>query len=166
MGFGGDSAIELLSAIVVLWRFRSKSDAARSERIAARTTGVLLVLLALLVTVAAGLALLGYREPQPSLVGIILLVVAAFSMPWLARRKRRLAAQFGSAALRADATESAVCAFMSWITLAGLLSNEILRKSWADPVAALVLVPLMLSEGWKAVRESEPGRQCCSLEPR
>jgi len=46
LGFGGDSAIELFSAIVVLWRFRSKSNSARAEKIAARIAGPLLFVLA------------------------------------------------------------------------------------------------------------------------
>ncbi len=162
LGFGGDSAIELLSAIVVLWRFRSKSNAARAERIAARIAGGLLFVLATSVVAAAALALVGYREPQPSFVGIILLTVAALGMPWLAGQKRKLAAQVASASLRADAAESALCGYMSWIALAGLLTNAVARRPWADSVAALALVPLIVKEGWKAIRAAQPGCQSCS----
>jgi divalent metal cation (Fe/Co/Zn/Cd) transporter len=161
LGFGGDSAIELLSAIIVLWRFRSKSDAAHAERIAARIAGSLLFLVAALVVAASGLALAGYREPQPTLVGIILLIVAALGMPWLARQKRKLATRVGSAALRADAAESAFCGYMSWIALAGLSTNALAHRSWADPFAALALVPLIVMEGWKAIRAPRAGCQCC-----
>ena len=161
LGFGGDSAIELLSAIIVLWRFRSKSDPAHAERIAAWTAGALLFAVAALVVAASALALAGYREPQPSLVGIILLIVAALGMPWLAKQKRKLATRVGSASLRADAAESAFCGYMSWLALAGLSTNALAHRSWADSVAALALVPLMLKEGWKAVRAPRPGCQCC-----
>ncbi len=159
LGFGGDSTIELLSAIIVLWRFRSKSDAAQAERIAARIAGALLFVVAASVVFASALALVGYHEPQPSLVGIILLMMAALGMPWLAKQKRQLATEVVSASLRADAAESAVCGYMSWIALAGLLTNAIARKSWADSVAALALVPLIAKEAWKAIRASRPA--CC-----
>src|SRR3984893_18791084 len=105
LGFGGDSAIELLSAIIVLWRFRSKSDSAIAEKLAARVAGGLLFLVATFVIVSSGLSLLGYREPQPSFVGIILLIVAAIGMPWLATQKRKLAIQVASASLSANAAE-------------------------------------------------------------
>ena len=161
LGFGGDSAIELFSAIVVLWRFRSKSDSARAEKIAARIAGALLFVLAAFVVITAGLALLGRREPQSSFVGIILLIVAALGMPWLAKQKRKLATQIASPSLKADAAQSALCGGMSWIALAGLLTNATLGKSWADPVAALALVPLIVKEGWEAIRAPRLGCECC-----
>jgi divalent metal cation (Fe/Co/Zn/Cd) transporter len=161
LGFGGDSAIELLSAIIVLWRFRSKSDSARAEVLAARVAGSLLFTIAASVAVASGLAFLGYHEPQPSFVGVVLLVVAAAGMPWLANQKRSLAAQVASASLRADATESAVCGYMAWIALAGLITNAVFHISWADPLSALVLVPFIVKEGWEVLRTSRTGCRCC-----
>lgn len=161
LGFGGDSAIELFSAIIVLWRFRSKSDSADAEKLAARVAGGLLFIVAAFVIVSSGLSLLGFREPQPSFAGIILLIVAAIGMPWLASQKRKLATQIASASLSADAAESALCGYLSWIALAGLLTNAVFQKSWADPIAALFLVPLIVKEGWNAMRASRPGCQCC-----
>src|SRR5260370_37123187 len=73
-------------------------------------------------------------------------------MPWLAREKRKLAAATSSAALRADAAESALCGYLAWIALAGLLLNAAWAKPWADPPAALLLIPLILPEGWEALR--------------
>lgn len=160
LGFAGDSAVELFSAIVVLWRFRSKPNSAGTEKLAARVVGALLFVLAIVVIGSAGLSLLGYREPQPTLVGIVVLVVAGFGMPWLANRKRTLADQSGSASLRADATESALCGYMSWIALGGLLTNAVFHKSWADPIAALVLIPLIVKEGWEAMSACRFGCQC------
>src|SRR3984893_12840371 len=159
LGFGGDSAIELFSAIIVLWRFCSKSDSADAERLAARVAGGLLFVVAAFVIVSSGLSLLGYREPQPSFAGIILLIVAAIGMPWLASQKRKLATQVASASLRADATESALCGYLSLIALAGLLANLIFHVPWADPIAALALVPLITREGWEAIHAS---RHCCN----
>jgi divalent metal cation (Fe/Co/Zn/Cd) transporter len=161
LGFGGDSAIELFSAIIVLWRFRSKSDSADAEQLAARVAGGLLFIVAAFVIVSSGLSLLGFREPQPSFAGIILLIVAAIGMPWLASQKRKLATQVVSASLRADATESALCGYLSLVALAGLLANVIFHAPWADPIAALALVPLIVKEGWNAMRASRPGCECC-----
>src|ERR1035438_5803916 len=155
--FGGDSLIELLSAAVVLSRFRFELDEARAARIA----GVLLFMLAALVALTSSLDFLGYREAQRSLVGIGILVAAAIVMPWLARRKRQLVAITSSAALKADAAQSALCAYMAWIALAGLLVNAIWEIGWADSVAALALTPLILREGWIAVHSSKLGCDCC-----
>jgi divalent metal cation (Fe/Co/Zn/Cd) transporter len=158
LGFGGDSFVELFSALIVFWRFRSRSDSEQVEKIAARVAGGLLFVVAGFVILSSGLSLLGYGEPRPSLAGIVLLVIAAIGMSWLAGRKRKLASQAASAALRADATESALCGYLSLIALAGLLANAIFHVGWADPIAALALVPFILREGWDAIRTS---RQCC-----
>jgi len=154
--FGGDSAIELLSAGVVLWRFSSRQSGQKTERVATRLTGILLLVLAAYTVSLATVALLGYNEPQTSLAGIVLLIAAAFIMPWLARAKRRLSSITGSSALRADATQSSVCAYLSVIALAGLLLHALFHWTWADPVAALVLTPLIAWEGREALR----GRAC------
>jgi divalent metal cation (Fe/Co/Zn/Cd) transporter len=157
LGFGGDSAVELLSAAVVLWRFRSASRGDDAERRAARIAGGLLFVLAAFVALASVLALLGHVEPRSSPIGIVVLILAAVVMPWLARQKRQLSAATASAALRADAAESAVCGYLALIALAGLAINAIWRVSWADPVAALILLPLILREGWEAMK----GKPCC-----
>lgn len=150
LAFGGDSAVELLSASIVFWRFRSTSAGAQTERLAARITGVLLFVLGAFVIAASALALLGRREARPSFLGIAILLSAAVVMPLLARQKRQLSAITSSAALRADAAESALCGYMSWIALMGLVANAFWRIEWADPIAALFLIPLILREGWAA----------------
>lgn len=158
-GFGGDSAVELFSAALVFWRFKSSMDSQQTERFAARAAGMLLLVVGAIVAVSSGLSLLGYREPRPSLAGIVLLIAAAIGMPWLASQKRKLADRTASASLRADATESAVCGYLALIALAGLLANAIFHWPWADPIAALVLVPIIAREGWHAIRAS---RFCCA----
>lgn len=155
LAFGGDSAIELLSAVVVYRRFSSRWQET-SEHLAARITGGLLFALAAYVALIATLALLGRREARPSFLGIVVLIVAAVAMPLLAQRKRRLSALTASAALRADAAESALCGYLSIIALAGLVANAFWGITWADPVAALGLIPLVMWEGWQALK----GRPC------
>lgn len=156
LAFGGDSLIELLSAGVVFWRFRFTLDEARAARIA----GGLLFALAGTVVLTSILNFVGYREARRSLVGIGILLAAAVVMPWLASRKRKLAIVTSSAALKADAAESALCGYMAWIALAGLIVNAVWNKPWADPVAALALTPLILREGLEAIHSSRLGCQC------
>jgi divalent metal cation (Fe/Co/Zn/Cd) transporter len=159
LAFGGDSAIELFSAIVVLWRFRAHAAQEQSERHAARIAAVLLFMLAAYVAVASVMTLLGHSEPKTTYLGIAILIAAAAIMPWLAKEKRKLSAITGGAALRADAAESALCAYLSLVALAGLGVNAIWHLRWADPIAALVIVPLILREGWEAMRGKACG--CC-----
>ena len=156
LAFGGDSAIELFSALVVLWRFRTSAGHEDVEKRAARVAGALLFALAAFVAVTSVASLLGYSEPKPTLLGIAILVAAAIVMPWLAKEKRRLSGATGSAALRADAAQSALCAYLSLIALAGLAINAIWHIKWADPLAALVVLPLIVWEG----REAMCGKTC------
>jgi divalent metal cation (Fe/Co/Zn/Cd) transporter len=156
LAFGGDSAIELFSAVVVLWRFRASATHEDEERRAAYVAGALLFTLAGFVAVTAVASLLGYSEPKPTFLGIAILVAAPVVMPWLAREKRRLSATTGSAALRADAAQSALCAYLSLIALAGLAINVIWHVGWADPIAAFVILPLIVWEGREAIR----GKTC------
>jgi divalent metal cation (Fe/Co/Zn/Cd) transporter len=156
LSFGGDSAIELLSASVVLRRFYRPSDNVQAEGRASKIAGALLFVLAAFVILASALTLLRFVDPRPSPVGIALLILAAIVMPWLARQKRRLSAVTGSAALRADAAESAVCGYLALIALFGLAVNAIWGVRWADPVAALALLPMILREGWEAMK----GKSC------
>jgi divalent metal cation (Fe/Co/Zn/Cd) transporter len=159
LAFGGDSAVELLSAVVVLWRFRASDAHEDVEKRAARVAGALLFTLAAYVAVISVTSLLGYSEPKPTLLGIAILVAAAAVMPWLAKEKRRLSGATGSAALRADAAQSALCAYLSLIALVGLAINAIWHVKWADPIAALAVLPLIVWEGREAMRGKACG--CC-----
>src|ERR1019366_5655719 len=159
LAFGGDSAIELFSAVVVLWSFRVSAAHGNAEKRAARVAGALLFALAAYVAIASVTSLLGYSEPKPTFLGIVILIAAAVVMPWLAKEKRGVSGAPGSAALRADAAQSALCAYLSLIALAGLAINAIWRVKWADPIAALVVVPLILWEEREAVRGGPCG--CC-----
>jgi divalent metal cation (Fe/Co/Zn/Cd) transporter len=156
--FGGDSAVELMSAAVVLWRFRTHASE-HAERRAARIAGGLLFALIAYVVLASALSLLGYSETGTSYLGMVVLVGAAIIMPVLAKEKRRLSALTGSVALRADAAESALCAYLSIIALIGLLVHAVWHIAWADPVAALAIMPLIAFEAREAWRGKPCG--CC-----
>jgi len=159
LAFGGDSTIELASAVVVLWRFHASAAQEHAERRAARIAGVLLFMLAACVVVTSSMALLGYSEPKPTFLGISILIAAAAFMPLLAKEKRRLSRTTGSVALRADAVQSALCAYLSLIALTGLAINATWHVKWADPIAALMVLPLIIWEGREALRGKPCG--CC-----
>ena len=153
-GFGGDSAIELASASVVLLRFGSVRI---TEKHATRVTAWLLFALAAFIVCSSTLALVHPNlRPEPSRLGIALLATAAMVMPWLARQKKELAAETNSSSLRADAAQSSLCGYLAWIALSGLVLNAIFRISWADPVAGLLLLPII----WKEAREAWEGKVC------
>ncbi len=155
-GFGGDSAIELASAMIVLMRFRENRHI--DEGRAAKITAWLLFALAGFIVADAliGMFFPGLT-PKPSYLGIGTLLAAAAIMPWLAAEKRRLSAATGSSALRADATQSSMCAYLAWIALAGLLVNALFHIPWADPLAALALAPIVVREAMEAWRGNACG---------
>jgi divalent metal cation (Fe/Co/Zn/Cd) transporter len=156
LAFGGDSLVELFSASVVLWRFTTRTTQERAERTAAAIAGALLFVIGGVVAIGSVMMLFGYNKPRPSLLGIGVLVAACLIMPWLAHEKRRLSSATGSAALRADATQSSLCAYLALIALVGLTLNAIWHIGWADPLAALAVVPFIGYEGVQAFR----GRHC------
>jgi len=159
LAFGGDSAIELLSAAMVLWSIRAVAADRHWERNVDRAVGGLLFALAAYILVISCVTLAGHREPKPTLLGIAVLIAAAVIMPVFAKAKRRLSAATGSAALRADAVQSATCAYLSVIALVGLVANAVWHVAWADPLAALAIVPFVVWEG----REAMQSRPCgCS----
>jgi len=160
VGFGVDSAIEVGASLAGLWRLRADLDPvarARVERITVRMIGISFLALAVYVAVEALQALLQREAPRQSLPGIAIAVASLIVMPVLARAKRRIAARLSSAALTAEARQTQICAYLSAILLAGLLLNATLGWWWADPVAALLMVPLIGWEGIEGVR----GRAVC-----
>lgn len=159
LAFGGDSAIELLSAAMVLWGLRSQATQAHTQRNVARAVGGLLFALAAYILVISSVTLGGHHEPKPTLLGMAILIAAAVIMPVIAKEKRKLSAAAGSAALRADAVQSATCTYLSVIALVGLAANAVWHVPWADPVAALAIVPFVILEGREALQGKSCG--CC-----
>src|SRR5260370_3702126 len=145
LAFGGDSAVELLSAAVVFRHFNASSQREHAEERAGRIAGGLLFVLAAFVVTTSVLTLLGHVEAQPSLIGIAVLGLAAMNMPWLAAQKRQLSITTGSAALMAAAAESTVCGYLALIALAGLAVNAVCRCSFAAPVPPLPCFPLIIT---------------------
>jgi cation diffusion facilitator family transporter len=162
VGFGIDSFIETTSAVVVGWRFsyemrdRLPAQIEKAEAWSARIAGALLLALAfyILLDSSRRLICIGH-EPEPSMVGIALTAVSLAVMPLLGRAKLRIAERLDSKALRADAYESITCAWLSATTLAGLVVNAASGWWWADPLAALVLTPLIVREGLEGLGGGE-----------
>ena len=155
LGFGVDSAIESCSGVVLLWRLRAEQagkDIERAEQTVLKLVGVSLLLLAAYVTFDAIKSLVMKEQPQRSVIGIALSVLSLIVMPLLAKAKRTTAAELSSAALHADSRQTSICAYLSAILLGGLLLNATLGWWWADPVAALAMVPIIVQEGREAIK--------------
>jgi divalent metal cation (Fe/Co/Zn/Cd) transporter len=163
VGFGIDSGIELSASVVALWRLSADADVAkreRAERIAHRLIGALFLALALYVAIDAGLALWRREAPHESPLGIALAAASVVIMPLLARAKRRVGAALQSRALTAEAAQTSLCMWLSAILLVGLLLNALLGWWWADPVAALAMVPIIAREGMDGVRGAPTCSDC------
>jgi len=158
IGFGFDSVIEVTSGMALIWRLGSVEHGEKREAIALRIVGACFVILAVYVGYDGLRSLLLREAPARSVPGILLAAVSLVVMPVLARAKRRVAGRIASAALTADARQTEFCTYLSAILLGGLLLNALLGWWWADPVAALVMVPIIAKEGSDALR----GKTCCA----
>jgi divalent metal cation (Fe/Co/Zn/Cd) transporter len=160
VGFGFDSLIEVTSGTVLLWRLNADVAEARRERvetISLRIVGACFVVLAIYVSYDSIESLIRREAPEESLVGIVLAAVSLVIMPLLVRTKRKVARAINSGALMADSKQTELCTYLSAILLGGLLLNALLGWWWADPVVALVMVPIIVKEGIEALR----GETCC-----
>jgi divalent metal cation (Fe/Co/Zn/Cd) transporter len=159
VGFGVDSMIESGSGAVLLWRLQDSSNHAAREAGALRMVGVTFVLLAAWIGYESVESLLLREAPAASYPGIAIAGLSLIVMPWLARRKRRVAASLDSRALECDSRQTTLCAYLSAILLAGLLLNAVAGWWWADAVAGLCMTPIIVNEGLEALR----GERCdCS----
>lgn len=154
LAFGSDSFVELLSATIVLIQFTPRLYI--SQYHAARLCGALLYGLAGIVAAIAIAGLIRHAEADSSVLGMAVTAGALLVMPILAQRKRDAAAQTGNKALRADAVQSATCAYLAGLTLAGLLLRRIFGVHWIDPVAVFLAVPILIAEG----RRARKGQTC------
>ena len=159
IGFGLDSLIEVTSGGALLWRLHHDDPARREriERATLRLVGACFLALAAYVLWESASALAGREAPERSIPGIVIAALSLIVMPVLARAKRRVAAGIGSAALHADSRQTDFCTYLSAILLGGLLLNAVLGWWWADPLAGLVMTPIIAREGLGAVR----GKACC-----
>ncbi len=155
IGFGVDSVIEVSSGGIILWRLASGEH---RERLALRLVGFSFVALAIYVAFDAIKSLWLQEPPETSYVGIAIAALSLVVMPVLASAKRKVATQLNSNAMKADSRQTDLCAYLSAILLGGLILNAAVGWWWADPVAALIMVPIIAKEGIEALR----GETCCN----
>lgn len=157
-GFGLDSVIECAAAGVLLWRLSletrgvSGHELEHAEQRVRRFVGGTFFALAAYVTFQAGVGLAQAHVPEASVIGIVLAAASLIIMPLIAWGKLRAAREIGSAALRAEAKETLACAYLSFALLLGLAANAAAGWWWADPVAALAMVPWLVKEGLEGIR--------------
>ncbi|HEY3443906.1 MAG TPA: cation transporter [Paludibaculum sp.] len=149
VGFGVDAVIESISGCIMLWRLAHDSHPRRDdiERWALRMIGVSFLMLAAYVAYEAAEKLLTREAPGRSIPGIVLACCSLIVMPVLARKKRTVGKNIGSAAMVADSQQTQLCSYLSAILLGGLLLNAAAGWWWADPVAGLIMVPIIAREG-------------------
>lgn len=160
LGFGIDSFIEVTSGTVLLWRMAVDADVRKreqNEKLSLRIVGGCFLALAVYVAYESISDLVSRKAPERSIPGIILACVSLVVMPLLSRAKKRVGKQLGSTAMHADAKQTDFCVYLSGILLIGLLLNTGLGWWWADPTAALIMVPLIAKEGMEAMK----GETCC-----
>lgn len=159
ISFGFDSLIEVSSGAALLWRLHldSPERRERAEYVALKLVGISFLLLAAYVIYDSAKSLINLEPPESSYVGIGIAALSLAVMPFLARAKRRVAANIKSRALHADSRQTDICTYLSAILLGGLLLNAVFGWWWADPIAALIMVPIIAKEGVEALR----GENCC-----
>ena len=160
VGFGTDSFIEVTSGSVLLWRMSVDADVRRreqNERLSLRVVGICFVALAAYISYESISDLLSRNAPERSIPGIILACVSLVVMPLLSRAKKRVGNELKSAAMHADARQTDFCVYLSAILLGGLLLNAVFGWWWADPIAALIMVPVIAKEGVEGLT----GETCC-----
>jgi divalent metal cation (Fe/Co/Zn/Cd) transporter len=164
VGFGLDSLIEVTSGAALLWRLHADLQVSRREQMERSTlqiVGLCFVALAGYIAFDSLLSLIRHEAPERSLPGIVIAALSLCVMPLLARAKRRVAAGIDSAAMHADSRQTDFCTYLSAILLGGLVLNAAFGLWWADPVAGLVMVPIIGKEGVDGLR----ARSCCGCEP-
>ncbi len=161
VGFGLDSVIETSSGLALLWRLKHANERdvcsrERAERISLLAVGISFFALAAYVGLDAVWTLWHREAPEHSTAGIIITTLSLVVMPMLARAKRKVARELDSSAMQADSRQTDICAYLSAIVLGGLALNAALGWWWADPVAALIMMPIIVNEGLEAMH----GREC------
>jgi divalent metal cation (Fe/Co/Zn/Cd) transporter len=160
IGFGADSAIEVISALGLLWRLRKAGphaaviEESAAEKRALYVVAITFFLLAIYITQEAVTSLIGGEEPLTSPVGIILAALSLVVMTGLAAAKQRVGKGMGSRALVADSKETWVCSYLSLSLLLGTGAYAIFGWWWADPIGALAMLPVILWQGWETLSEA------------
>lgn len=163
VGFGVDSFIEVTSGATLLWRMAVDSEEhtrERNERLSLRIVGVCFLALSAYIAYESISDLMARRAPERSIPGIILAAVSLVAMPILSRAKKRVGRELGSTAMNADARQTDFCVYLSAILLVGLVLNAVFGWWWADPVAAIAMVPFIAREGFNGLKGQTCSESC------
>ena len=159
LAFGLDSIFELVAGGILVWRLRAGDDNHHeedAERRAQKFLGLTFFLLAAYIVLHSSANLLGWLpQPEPSLLGIGMIVASAVVMTALYIGKMRIAVRMQSWSLRAEAMETLFCDIQDLAILIGLALNALLAWWWADPVASWILIPFLINEGIENISGNE-----------
>lgn len=150
LSYGIDSVIEVTSGSILLWRLQEGEKGEAREQLAARLVGISLFALSAYILYDAGSSLIFHNPPETSYFGIVIAAISVVIMPLLARAKRKVATGISSKAMHADSRQTDICAYLSAILLVGLGLYALFGWWWADPVSALVMIPIIVHEGKEA----------------
>ena len=156
VGFGLDSAVEVLSAFVIVWQLRGELTHDREQR-ALKLIAISFFVLAFYVSITSVLGLLNQSKSETSYVGIGLAIASLIVMPSIAILKKRTGKAMNSQSVVSDSKQTLLCRYLSLVLLIGLVLDATLNWWWADPVAAILIALLALKEG----REAWKGDNCC-----
>ncbi|MBV8334717.1 MAG: cation transporter [Alphaproteobacteria bacterium] len=166
VAFGADSVIELMSAVVLLYRLRVELRHGAEfpetvEQRARKIAAALLFALAAYVIASASLGLWRQRGQEFSVPGLIVTTLAIPTMYLLARAKIRAADGIGSRALRADAIQSIACSYLAAVVLLGLIAQWLFGAWWIDSITSFAIVAFLVREGREAwVGDDEAKHHC------
>jgi len=167
VAFGADSVIELVAGGALLYRLYIEANVGGSDRVeraeqaASWIVGIALLALAAYIVVSSAASLFTKARPEANALGIGIAVASSIIMPILAETEKRAGRRIGSKALISDGACSMVCAYMSWILLAGVAATALAGWWWADSVAALGFVWFITREGLEAVNDAGPSSTLC-----
>lgn len=160
VGFGLDSLVESLSGGIMIWRFSRHADLSpeeetRLERRAIKLVGYTFFILAAYVLYESLEKLIWQEPPAPSLLGLIIAVASLIVMPLVFWLKYQTGKALGSASLMADSKQTLACAVLSVALLIGLGLNYWFGLWQADPIIGLVIVAVLVREGYQALKEQK-----------
>ncbi|MDT0690975.1 cation diffusion facilitator family transporter [Salegentibacter sp. F188] len=156
IGWGLDSVVEVISGSTLWWRLNgelkdiSEEKVKKRERITLFVIALSFLLISIFITYDSVLKLINKETPDWSTLGLTILLVSLVVNPFLIWYKYKYGKRLNSKELIADSKDTFVCLYQTIAVLGGILAVHFLDWWWADPAAALLIVPYALKEGWEA----------------
>lgn len=156
VGTGADVVADLLSTIVLIWRFRVELGGHHAphevERRAQTVASTCLLVVAVGLTVAAAVRLTTDDGAEPSALSVVVAAASLVVLPLLAWAKYRAAAAVSSRALHTDGHISLLGGTTAALSLVGLITTSAFGWTAADPVAAIVVAVIAAITGGSGLR--------------